>query len=268
MPEGPEVREFYLYMSSLVINKIIKEVKVLSGKFLEKKPIKHIDKIVDLIIKSCFVKGKTIFLEFQSDTGNSPVGMSFVHGMTGNWSEEHKKHSRLSIELISKDDSKQVSYLYYNDTRNFGLIDVYMSDTDFEFAQSRLGPDVLNDSTTYTEFYSRLDTKPRSKLGIILLDQKILAGVGNYLRCDILWYINKVCGFDKINHTRLIGSLTKEEKKCLYEITINMCRYRANLTYRLDINLDDFYVYSRDYDIYNNPVIRESFGGRTIHHCI
>jgi formamidopyrimidine-DNA glycosylase len=262
MPEGPNVREYYLYIKPLLTDKIIKKMTILSGKYLEKKPIKNIEKIICKKIKSIFVKGKTIFLEFEKTSENSPIGMSFVHGMTGYWSDELEKHSRLCIELLCG------NRIYYNDMRNFGLINVFTCEIEFEFAQTRLGPDILSDCITYDQFYSRLNKKPRSRLGIVLLDQKVLAGIGNYLRCDILWYIRKVCGFENVTHERLVGSLTDDEKVCLYEVTINMCRYRADLNNELKLYSDDFYVYGKDYDIYGNKVERVSFGARTVHYVL
>ena len=57
--------------------------------------------------------------------------------------------------------------------------------------------------------YSRINNKPRSKIGAVLLDQKLIAGIGNYMRCDILWYA-------KLHYTRTIGSLTEKERLDLY----------------------------------------------------
>jgi formamidopyrimidine-DNA glycosylase len=270
MPEGPEVREFFLYIKPIITGKTIKEIKVLSGKFLGKKPIKNIENVRGVNVKSCFIKGKTIFLEFkfENEEQNTPVGMSFVHGMSGYWSNKLEKHSRLHFKLKENENDNEEGSLYYNDIRNFGRINVYMKMEELRFAKDHLGPDVLDDSISYTDFCSRLNKRGRSKLGTVLLDQKVLAGIGNYLRCDILWYIQNVYGYYNVNHKTFIGLLTEQEKLCLYEVTINMCRYRAGLSYKLELSLDDFYVYGRDYDIYEKPVHRETFGGRTIHYTL
>jgi formamidopyrimidine-DNA glycosylase len=278
MPEGPEVREFYLYMKDYLIGNTINKLTVLSGKYL-KTPIENINDVVNIKVKDVFIKGKTIFVEFEDN--HKVVGMSFVHGMTGNWSDTLEKHSRLffdlkkgplplpsptlfgkGLQLVHK-----ALKLYYNDTRNFGTIKVYKTLLTFEFAQTKLGPDVLDDKITYDLFYSRINKKPRSKLGVILLDQNAIAGIGNYLRCDIIWYTKMIKGCTTINHERLISSLNENEKKCLYDTAVNMCRYQAGLSNQLEYEPEDyFFVYNQDYDKFGNEVLRETFRGRTIHY--
>jgi formamidopyrimidine-DNA glycosylase len=257
MPEGPEVREFYLYMKDYLINNTIDNLEILSGKYLKKSP-DYIDDVVGIKVNNVFVKGKTIFIEFKSD--QNVYGMTIVHGMTGNWSDTLEKHSRVVFNLGEKK-------LYYNDTRNFGTIKVYKTLMEFEFAQTKLGPDVLDNKITYELFYSRINKKPRSKLGVILLDQKVVAGIGNYLRCDIIWYTRMIKGCNEINHERLVGTLTENEKRCLYDTAINMCRYQAGLSNELECEPEDtFFIYNQDFDIFGNEVLRETFRGRTIHY--
>lgn len=56
------------------------------------------------------------------------------------------------------------------------------------FLQS-LGPDVLDPALTVAEVAARLDSPAfrRRALGGLLLDQGFLAGLGNYLRAEVLW---------------------------------------------------------------------------------
>ena len=53
----------------------------------------------------------------------------------------------------------------------------------------RLGPDVLEENTTIQTIMQRLREKPwwRRRLGGFLTDQSFVAGLGNYLRCEILF---------------------------------------------------------------------------------
>jgi formamidopyrimidine-DNA glycosylase len=95
----------------------------------------------------------------------------------------------------------------------------------------------LNDSITFDTFYSRLNKKPKSKIAVALLDQNLISGIGNYLRCDILWYA-------KINGDTRIGELTTSQKTDLYNASRNICRYYADLSYELDFTPED---YERDF---------------------
>lgn len=54
---------------------------------------------------------------------------------------------------------------------------------------SKLGPDVLDDATTVAEVVERLQDKRFCRRGFatLLLDQKFLCGLGNYLRSEVLF---------------------------------------------------------------------------------
>ena len=183
MPESPEVREYYNFIKSSLLNKKIKNIEILSGKYektppenwtcLEKR-LSNKNKVIDIV-----VKGKTIFIEIRCK--DKSIWLSFTHGMTGYWDTEKIKHSRI---LFSIENNLEI---YYNDTRNFGKMNIYVNKIDYINAISHLGPDVLDENLTYDQFYSRINNKPRSKIGAVLLDQKLIAGIGNYMRCDILW---------------------------------------------------------------------------------
>jgi hypothetical protein len=74
-----------------------------------------------------------------------------------------------------------------------------------------------------------------------------------------------ICGLKELTHYRLIGSLTEEEKHCLHQVTIDMCRFRAGLPNKLEFPLNDLYVYGNKYDLFGNKVIREKFSGRSVY---
>jgi formamidopyrimidine-DNA glycosylase len=247
MPEGPEVLNYFKFISPILENKIIENLQIISSKYT-RKGIPNIEKVKDLYIKDTLVKGKTIFIKCENN-----ITLVFVHGMTGCYSIEKEKHSRIEINFKNKDK------LYYNDMRNFGTLNIYTTVNDFEKSWNSLGPDILNTEVNYEEFYSRLLKYPNMKIGIALLEQKLLAGIGNYLRCDILWY-------SKINYERTIRTLTEEEKLILYDASINIIRFHANMSYNLKyLPKNEFFVYQQKYDIFNNKVIRKEFNNRTIH---
>ncbi len=54
---------------------------------------------------------------------------------------------------------------------------------------AKLGPDVLDESTTAAQVLQRMESPAfaRRQLGSILTDQRFLAGLGNYLRCEALF---------------------------------------------------------------------------------
>ncbi len=91
---------------------------------------------------------------------------------------------------------------------------VLYSATDFSWLQAgaehahpyiaKLGPEVLDAGVSAGQIAKRLAQFPRRVIADALLDQHVLAGLGNYLRADILFVA-------RIDPLRKIGSLTPAE---------------------------------------------------------
>jgi DNA-formamidopyrimidine glycosylase len=73
-----------------------------------------------------------------------------------------------------------------------------------------IGPDICAVPFDYTLFRSRLLDRSRSgeEIATVLLDQRVAAGLGNYLKSDILFEC-------RINPWTKIGELTPEQLECL-----------------------------------------------------
>src|SRR5207302_3289666 len=84
------------------------------------------------------------------------------------------KSTRVVLDL--KDGSK----LFFNDQRKFGWMrlipTVEIPEIDF---MKTVGPEPLDDDFTVDKFIERLQTRKNSPIKPSLLDQKVLAGVGN-----------------------------------------------------------------------------------------
>ncbi len=73
-----------------------------------------------------------------------------------------------------------------------------------------LGPDPLRPDFSSKEFFRRLDQQGDREIGEALLDQQVIAGIGNILRIEILFGA-------RIHPHRQVDSLSKEEKKTLLD---------------------------------------------------
>lgn len=69
-----------------------------------------------------------------------------------------------------------------------------------------LGSDPLRSDFFSKEFFHRLEQSPSRKIGEALLDQQVIAGVGNILQIEILF-------MSKVHPRRKVASLSKNEKK-------------------------------------------------------
>ena len=84
-------------------------------------------------------------------------------------------------------------------------------------ALSRLGPDVLAEPFDADAFLRRLEADPGRTVGAALLDQTVAAGIGNYLRAEILY----ACRMDP---WRLVGEMDGAERGCLAETVPRLSR--------------------------------------------
>ncbi|MEA2113019.1 MAG: DNA-formamidopyrimidine glycosylase [Patescibacteria group bacterium] len=75
---------------------------------------------------------------------------------------------------------------------------------------SQLGIDALSDRLSLKKFEELLGKKKNSKIGVVILDQKWIAGVGNIYRSEILFEAG-------IAPERLVKDLKGEERKKLYQ---------------------------------------------------
>ena len=102
------------------------------------------------------------------------------------------------------------SHLYFNDQRKFGWVKLMptleVPNIDF---MKRVGPEPLEDNFTAKEFEERFKRRVRTSIKAALLDQTVIAGVGNIYADESLWGA-------KIHPNRLVGTITSAEFKALY----------------------------------------------------
>jgi len=248
MPEGPEVYNYYNYIKLYFEGQVFHNIEVLSGRYT-KKPIQNLEYLKKNSESSVSVKGKTLYISAGE------YALVITHGMTAYWSTERSKYSRVLIET-------SYGRLYYDDIRGFGTIRVT---NDLKGAMSEQGPDVLDDNIDINKFYDRLNTKKRKKIGAALLEQKLVSGIGNYLRCDILWHAG-------IDGETMVKDLSTSQKDALYKSAIDICRYYAGKSTKLIRTPEDydkdFYVYMEDTDPYGNKVYKKKLGSRTLHYTL
>lgn len=78
--------------------------------------------------------------------------------------------------------------LYFNDQRKFGWVKLFptveVPNIDF---MKKIGPEPLEDSFTAEIFYERLQRRKNTTIKAAILDQTVLAGVGNIYADESLW---------------------------------------------------------------------------------
>ena len=161
------------------------------------------------------------------------------------------QHNNIGLHYIKNKEDK---ILYFNDYRNFGT---FMVDTkeNLDKKLKTFGLNIL-DKKDNTDLFLKLVKKSNKMICEILLNQKIVAGSGNYLRAD---------AFLKSK------DISDEDLKNLY----NCLRQLAWYNYDEDrgrklkiIKNKKFFVYNQKKDIYGFDVYKKNINGRTIHYSM
>lgn len=102
------------------------------------------------------------------------------------------------------------SHLYFNDQRKFGWVRLMptLEVPNFDFMK-KVGPEPLEDNFTPQEFAARFKRRAKTSIKAALLDQTVVAGVGNIYADESLWGA-------KIHPQRLVHTVTPAEFKKLY----------------------------------------------------
>lgn len=97
-------------------------------------------------------------------------------------SNSNIKYAHVIFNLSNK------KFLVFSDARKFGKITLLDTKRAFDSKHLKhLGPEPLTKGFTLAEFIKRLKLKPHSKIKTVLMDQAIIAGIGNIYSDEILW---------------------------------------------------------------------------------
>jgi len=198
MPEGPEVRR--------AADRI---EKALRGKKIEKAELLHasLQEAGSLVFGSTLLRvdtyGKAFVLVFDSDVAIYVHLQLYGVWKTGRVTTRPKTTRALRIRLES---AKNHASLY--SATNIKLL--HIEDVPNHPYIKKLGPDVLSSKASVAHISRRMQGKvfARKAIGGQLLQQSFFAGVGNYLRSEILFIA-------KIHPAQTIGKLTPQQRLML-----------------------------------------------------
>ena len=262
MPEGPEVRRVVDYLQ-VCNGKFLQDIQILTGRYVRHGPfVGYYDllKTIPLKVLTVSCQGKFIYFYFEND-----ASLWCTLGMSGAWLNHQTKHSRVKLSFSGAD-------VYFDDVRNFGTLK-YVRDKELLTKKLKtLGHDPLANNIECTMLQKRLVRKGAKTIAEVLMDQSVIAGIGNYLKAEILYAA-------KISPHRLCSSLSEKDifKICKYTNNIMRTSYESGgatiLTYK-DENGDPgtfsrrFMVYNQKHDPLGNPVIRETTRDKRTTHWV
>jgi formamidopyrimidine-DNA glycosylase len=219
MPELPEVETVKRGLEKLIIGKIVKDEVHDWAKGFPNASADVAQFLINAEIKAIHRRGKALILDLSTDyslvihlkmtgqlvyrSNDEAFGAGHPNGsLVGNLPDKSTR-----VTLIFNDSSR----LFFNDQRKFGwmrlLPTIEVSNLDFF---KKLGPEPLAADFTSTKFAQRLQRRKNSGIKAVLLDQTVVAGVGNIYADESLYAA-------KIHPERLVRDISQTQITKLYK---------------------------------------------------
>jgi len=149
------------------------------------------------------------------------------HFLYGKYEYKNKKWSPTEDGLLKDPFNRFVhlvftlsnnKHLVLSDMRKFAKVLVFDTNKIDQIDDTKnLGPEPLSKDFTIKVFQERLATKPKGKIKTVLMDQEVIAGIGNIYSDEALWA-------SKINPLKLVKDINKKELDTLYRNVINILK--------------------------------------------
>lgn len=203
MPELPEVETVRRTLKNFIVGHKITNITIRYGNIIEGNQEQFIESLLGKTIEDIDRVGKYLIFLLEDSAFLSHLRMEGKYNLKTK-GYAYTKHDHIIFEL----DNNQV--LCYHDTRKFGRmqsVDRYHYRTTMPL--SKLGPEPM--VATFQEVYTRIH-KSALPIKTLLLDQTIMAGIGNI-------YANEIC-FHMALHPKTPGkALSKKRVQELIEIS-------------------------------------------------
>jgi formamidopyrimidine-DNA glycosylase len=218
MPELPEVETVRRGLNALIIGRVVKEVTHDTPKGFPNAPKDVEEFLLGAKITDVRRRAKVLLIDLSTEytlvihlkmTGQLVFRGEAVFGAG---------HPNDSLIGELPDRSTRVvftftddSHLYFNDQRKFGWVKLLptleVPNIDF---MKKVGPEPLEATFTPGAFAERFKRRPKTSIKAALLDQTVVAGVGNIYADESLWGA-------KLHPLRQVNTLSAQEFKRLYE---------------------------------------------------
>ena len=225
MPEGPEVSIVANQVRKNLVGWTLVKINTVSGPYSKSPGKKYLNLRMDLknrFKKSCLssvrTKGKMLYWELTPISNENVVVndyLVFGFGMTGGFTFNKVGHTHIRFEfLFTKGNNKKT--LYFIDQRNFGTL-TFLHREGLNAKLNNLGPDIIKvDEDTFVKQF-RHDSIKNNEIAKAMMNQKIVSGIGNYLRAEILYRA-------KIPPLAKVKDLSDEQLVALYKATNEVVR--------------------------------------------
>lgn len=218
MPELPEVETVRRGLQGLIIGRKVKKVVHDTPKSFPNAAVDVEQFLIGAEIKEIRRRAKVLLIDLSTDytivihlkmTGQlvfraNDVAFGAGHPNDSLIGELPDRSTRVTCEFTDG------SHLYFNDQRKFGWVKLMptleVPNIDF---MKKVGPEPLEHDFTPNQFKERFIRRAKSPIKAALLDQTVVAGVGNIYADESLWGA-------KIHPLRKVATITDAEFDKLY----------------------------------------------------
>jgi len=223
MPELPEVETIVRDLKKKILNLKIKDVWTDSEKMIKKpKQFSRFKKeLKGKIIKGVRRRAKNILIDISNNKVLLIHQKISGHLLYGKWKKEKKKWvSEIRGDLLNDSWNNFLHFIIFfsnnkqlalSDLRKFSKIELWDKEEleESEYIQS-LGAEPLEKDFTFEKFKESLNKRKSGKIKQILIDQKVIVGIGNIYANEILWK-------SKVNPFKDLNNLKEKELKEIYK---------------------------------------------------
>lgn len=217
MPELPEVETVRRGLSELIIGKVVKAEAHDTAKGFPNTPDDVSRFLLGATITDVRRRAKVLMIDLSTEysliihlkmtgqlvfVGETRFGAGHPNDSLVN--DLPDKSTRVTLTFTH--DAK----LFFNDQRKFGWMRLMptIEIPNIDFMQ-KVGPEPLSENFTAKEFMQRFARRGRTNIKAALLDQSVVAGIGNIYADESLWGA-------KIHPKRLVNTITEQEFELLF----------------------------------------------------
>lgn len=209
MPEGTEIYFMKQYLNSHFLNELLTDINVL-GK-LKKNPNFN-DIKFPCNLQSINQNGKLLWFEIKSEIDEKLWKIFFTFGLKGGFGlNQNSNHNKIEFKFQNRS-------FFFKDSSNFGSVTLVDDDKKSNAILKKRGYNLYQnlsnaiDEETFKKNLAKL-RKPIPLCEFLLNRQNYLSGIGNVLKCEILYHA-------KLSPHRLTDSLSDSEIQALH-VAIN-----------------------------------------------
>ncbi|MEK7599034.1 MAG: bifunctional DNA-formamidopyrimidine glycosylase/DNA-(apurinic or apyrimidinic site) lyase [Patescibacteria group bacterium] len=203
MPELPEVETIKRDLLKKIIGKKIAAVEIRDKKIAKPDSRTLIQALSGNQFAAIERIGKLLIFRLKTGERFLLAHLKLTGQLVYCSSEKLQKFNRATIYFNDQ------SRLYFNDLRKFGYFKIADKKTKEEIVKGSFGPDALSEDFNFSYFKNQFIRRKKSRIKTILLNQKIMAGVGNIYADESLFEAG-------LKPTRKIESLKSAEIKKLF----------------------------------------------------